>query len=64
MARRKIQIYFLYNSKIMMIIKNEKKNYASCGDLGGGGDYPHIIMRTLVHIFIFESSSPLVLARI
>jgi hypothetical protein len=27
---------FLYNSKIMMIIKNEKKNYASCGDYGGG----------------------------
>lgn len=44
--------------------KWKKKNYASCGDLGGGGDYPHIIMRTLVHIFIFESSSPLVLARI
>lgn len=26
---------FLYNSKIMMIIKNEK-NYSSCGDWGGG----------------------------
>jgi len=45
---------FLYNSKIMMIIKNEKKKTMLAVVIRGGVIILiYIIMRTLVHIFIF-----------